>query len=158
MNARQIQELNQRGHIIGSHTHTHPERMSNLSMNELVSEWSVSRGILEEILGERVRIASVADGYYSKKVGLSAADAGIEVLFNSEPVKSVGQEQGCLILGRYAVKSVTSPKGSGDLAAGAILPCFVQMALWESKKAAKALAGESYLNVRRFLLSARTRA
>ena len=157
MDRTQIRELHQRGHIIGSHTHTHPERMSNLSLQELVSEWSVSRGILEEILGQQVRTASVADGYYSKKVGLSAAHAGIEVLFNSEPLKSVGEQQGCMIMGRYAVKSVTPPKGSGDLAAGALLPCFAQMALWEAKKAAKAIAGESYLSVRRLLLSARTR-
>ena len=158
MNASQIRELHKRGHVIGSHTHTHPERMSNLSASELSSEWTVSRNILREILGEQIRTASVADGYYSRRVGQSAAQAGIEVLFNSEPVKSVGEEQGCMILGRYAVKSVTSPKSAGDLAAGAILPCLGQMALWEAKKAAKAIGGESYLSVRRLFLSARTRS
>ncbi len=157
MDSSQIRELRKRGHIIGSHTHTHPERMSNLTQPQLASEWSVSCNILEQILGERVKTASVADGYYSKKVGQSAAAAGIEVLFNSEPVKSVGEEHGCLILGRYAVKSVTAPKGSGDLATGAMLPCFAQLGLWEAKKVAKAIAGKSYLSVRRLLLSARTR-
>ena len=157
MNASQIRELHGRGHVIGSHTHTHPERMSNLSLNDLVNEWTVSCGILEDILGEPVRTASVADGYYSRKVGVSAAQAGLEVLFNSEPVKSTGEEHGCLILGRYAVKAVTSPKGAGDLAEGAVLPCLGQMALWEAKKAAKAIGGQSYLSVRRVLLSARAR-
>ena len=157
MNAGQIRELRKRGHVIGSHTHTHPARMSNLTAAELDTEWQVSCKILADILGEPVKTASVADGYYSSQVGQSAANAGIEVLFNSEPVKSVGKVDGCMILGRYAVKSVTPPKVSGDLAAGAAIPCLKQAALWEAKKAAKAIAGESYLTVRRLLLAAKTR-
>ena len=49
--ARQIRELHERGHHIGSHSHSHPDAFSELSDEELIREWSESRRILGEILG-----------------------------------------------------------------------------------------------------------
>ncbi len=65
----QIRELHARGHIIGSHSCSHPARMSKLSWTDLLSEWKDSCAILSDILQEPVLTASVADGYYSRKVG-----------------------------------------------------------------------------------------
>ncbi len=155
MSPAQIRELHHRGHVIGSHTHSHPARMSNLSWDDLIREWSVSCQILSDILGEPMRVASVADGYYSRKVGQSAAAAGIQVLFNSEPVKSISTVDGCMILGRYSIKAGTPASTTGAIASGALWPSLQQTGLWEAKKAMKALAGDSYLTVRKYILSTR---
>ena len=153
LDAAQIRELHQRGHVIGSHSCSHPERMSSLTWDELIREWSVSCACLGDILGEPVKVASVPNGYYSPAVGLAAAAVGIEALFTSEPTMGVSVTNGCLVLGRYAVKRRTPPKISGDLAAGQAWPRWRQAVLWEGKKAVKNLTGESYPHVRRFLLA-----
>lgn len=107
LDAAQIRELYARGHVIGSHSCSHPARMSKLSWDELLREWKDSCAILSEILQEPVVTASVADGYYSRKVGRAAAAAGIQVLFTSEPSARIAQVDGCMILGRYAIQSHT---------------------------------------------------
>ena len=158
LDASQIRELHQRGHVIGSHSCSHPERMSSLTWDELIREWSVSCARLEDILGERVTVASVPNGYYSPAVGRTAAAVGIEVLFTSEPTMAVSVVDGCLVLGRYAVQKQTPPKVSGQLAAGRAWPRWCQTALWQGKKVVKALTGESYLHIRRFLLARGTQS
>ena len=151
-----IRELHARGHVIGSHSCSHPARMSHLSWDALVKEWTESCDILSGILGERVRVASVPDGYYSRKVARAAAAASIEVLFTSEPTASTSVVDGCLVLGRYSVQRHTPFEVSGLIAAGACWPRWRQTLSWKAKKAVKAVAGESYFSIRRFLLSGGT--
>ncbi len=149
----QIRELRSRGHVIGSHSCSHPERMSHLTWKGLMKEWSQSRSILSDLLGEEVKVASVPNGFYSRKVGKAAAAAGIEVLFTSEATASTWMLDGCLILGRYFIQIHTPPVVSGAIAAGQIWPRWRQSAIWEAKKVVKMLAGESYLTIRRHLIS-----
>jgi peptidoglycan/xylan/chitin deacetylase (PgdA/CDA1 family) len=149
----QIRELRSRGHVIGSHSCSHPERMSHLTWGELTKEWSQSRSILSNLLGEEVKVASVPNGFYSRKVGKAAAAAGIEVLFTSEATAATRMLDRCLILGRYFIQIHTPPVVSGAIAAGQIWPRWRQTALWEAKKAFKAITGESYFTIRRHLIS-----
>jgi peptidoglycan/xylan/chitin deacetylase (PgdA/CDA1 family) len=149
----QIRELRSRGHVIGSHSCSHPERMSHLTWKGLMKEWSQSRSILSDLLGEEVKVASVPNGFYSRKVGKAAAAAGIEVLFTSEATASTWMLDGCLILGRYFIQIHTPPVVSGAIAAGQIWPRWRESAIWEAKKVVKMLAGESYLTIRRHLIS-----
>jgi peptidoglycan/xylan/chitin deacetylase (PgdA/CDA1 family) len=152
LDRQQIRELRSRGHVIGSHSCSHPERMSYLSWRELMGEWSDSCAALSDILGEQVRTASVANGYYSRNVGKAAAAAGIEVLFTSEATAATSVLDGCLILGRYSIQTHTPPTVPGAIAAGHIWPRWRQTVLWETKKPIKWLAGESYLAIRRHLI------
>lgn len=149
----QIRELRSRGHVIGSHSCSHPARMSHLSWEGLTKEWSESCAILSEILGEPVKVGSVPGGFYSRKVGKAAAAVGIEVLFTSEATAATSILDGCLILGRYFIQIHTPPAVSGAIAAGEIWPRWRQTALWEAKKTLKALTGESYFAIRRHLIS-----
>lgn len=126
--------------------------MSALTWSRLLDEWTRSRAILEDLLGEPVLSASVADGYYSRKVGRSAAAAGFQYLFNSEPTIHVGSEDGCQIIGRYAILHDTSASEAASLAGGSLIPRMRQSALWTAKKAVKTLGGESYLYLRSRLL------
>ena len=64
----QIRELRGRGHVIGSHSCSHPAQMSHCSKLELKEEWSGSVNKLQDILGEPVQVASVPGGFYSRPV------------------------------------------------------------------------------------------
>jgi len=152
MDRDQIRDLHQRGHIIGSHSCSHPERMSHLPPQDLVCEWKDSCEILSAIVQSPVKTASVAGGYYSKAVAQAAASAGIKVLFNSEPVSNTGLVDGCLVLGRYSVQSFTLPAVSAGIAAGQVWPQWKQNLLWNAKRALKTAGGERYVSVRRKLL------
>ena len=51
LSEQQIRSLREAGHVVGSHSHTHPAPISALSDDELQSEWQQSVSILAEILG-----------------------------------------------------------------------------------------------------------
>ena len=153
MNRAQIRDLHNRGHIIGSHSCSHPERMSHLAPQDLRREWEDSCKILSEIVQFPIKTASVAGGYYSRSVAEAAASVGVEVLFNSEPVSGAALVNGCLVLGRYSIQSFTSPRVSSGIAAGYRWPSWRQGALWNAKQILKTVGGESYVTVRRQLLS-----
>jgi len=152
LDAAQVRDLHRRGHVIGSHSHSHPTRMAALTPDRMASEWRESLARLAEILGEPVRVASVPGGYYSREVGRTAAAAGIEVLFNSEPTAATGVIDGCLVLGRYVVKRGMGPEWAAGFAAGRLAPRWKQSALWKAKRIAKALGGGAYLKVRQAIL------
>jgi peptidoglycan/xylan/chitin deacetylase (PgdA/CDA1 family) len=148
----QIQELHRRGHVVGSHSCSHPLRMSHCSEEQLRAEWSESLRVLAHIVGEKVLTASVPGGYYSRKVAEAAAESGIEVLFNSEPTLEVYKLDGCLVLGRYSIQQGVSALAAASIARGDWAPRFRQSFLWKSKKIAKRLAGNHYITVRKALL------
>ena len=149
LTAPQIRDLHERGQAIGSHSCTHPARMSCLSDAELDREWRDSRRILSDVVGEEVRIASVPDGYYSCRVARSAARAGIRVLFTSEPTMSISFVDGCLTVGRYFLLKHSPAMLSGMLAQGKLWPRWQQTLRWQLKKPVKAIGGELYLKARR---------
>lgn len=148
----QIQQLRKRGHVIGSHSCSHPERMSHSTFEELRREWVTSTTMLSDILSEQVRVASVPGGYYSTRVAEAASLAGIQVLFTSEPITKCRYVDGCLVLGRYTVWKGMSFDTAAGLASGQLPPRLKQWLFWNTKKIAKALGGEYYLKIRKLLL------
>ena len=148
----QIRALRKRGHIIGTHSCSHPERMSYLSWDQLIEEWSTSVAILSDMLDEPVTIASVPGGYYSKKVAESAATSGIKALFTSEPTAWCYRVNGCLVLGRYTVLRGVAPEVSAGLASGELLPRLRQSLFWNTKKVAKVFGGRYYSKLRKYIL------
>src|SRR5678815_3226811 len=85
VSASQLRDLLARGHVIGSHSCSHPKRISDCSRTELQHEWGDSVDALEQILGSPVTTASVPGGFYWRLVGPSAAAAGVKILSTSEP-------------------------------------------------------------------------
>jgi peptidoglycan/xylan/chitin deacetylase (PgdA/CDA1 family) len=148
----QIRDLKQRGHLIGTHSCTHPERMSALSWNEIVREWSDSCRRLADIIGHPITVASVPGGYFSRAVACAAAAAGIQVLFTSEPTTAIRSIDGCVVLGRYAIRRNTSARFSAAVVSGDVWPRTQQAAAWALKKAAKKVAGRFYERARDLLL------
>ena len=74
LNPAQIRDLYARGHFIGSHSCSHPQRMSHCNRHQLRREWNDSIAVLSEILGARVELASVPGGFYARNVAEEAAD------------------------------------------------------------------------------------
>src|SRR5262249_29490768 len=105
-----------------------------------------------DILGRRPCVASVPGGFYSRRVAEAAASVGITVLFNSEPTAKVGKVGECFILGRYCLQQGMSAGTAAALASGSLPPRLFQFVIWNSKKAAKYVAGPLYYSVRKSLL------
>jgi peptidoglycan/xylan/chitin deacetylase (PgdA/CDA1 family) len=153
LHSSQIRELRERGHIIGSHSCSHPSRISYYTLGDIIHEWSRSSAVLSDILGERVVTASVPGGYYSEKVARAAAIAGLETLFTSEPTTHTNLVEGCLVKGRFMIQRTTSASKAAALARGAALPEFQQFVWWNSKKVLKAVGGKAWLNFRKRALA-----
>jgi len=152
-----VRELHRRGHVVGTHSWSHPERMSVLSGEEQRAEWTRSIALLADILGAPVDVASVPGGYFDANVALAAARSGLRVLFTSEPTVRPALVEGCLVAGRYSVMQGMSPESVAAIAAGRILPRAFQSLTWNGKKAAKAVGGEYYLKLRRFIIGRRSK-
>lgn len=153
LNQEQIQSLHQRGHIIGSHSYSHPLRMATLSVDELQLEWRTSVARLSEIIGAQINVASIPGGQYARKIAIAAATTGITTLFTSEPVTSCHEVEGCRVYGRFTIRRTTTASVAAALASGKIVPRFQQWIGWNVRKAAKTLGGAQYLKIRQRLLS-----
>jgi len=104
----QIHELYLRGHVIASHSHSHPKNMSKLSMDELIYEWGESIRTLRDITQAKIEVASIPSGFSSINVFKSAAQSGIKVLYTSEPtIKSI-YRYNITTIGRYVVHRNTT--------------------------------------------------
>lgn len=152
LSQEQIIELRKQGHVIGSHSFSHPTRMSYCSREQVVEEWTRSIGLLSNVLREPVVIASVPGGYYSRRVGEAAATAGIRVLFTSEPTTEIRPVLGCLVLGRFNIFRGMQPRVPVDLLADRSQARMRQWMHWNAKKLAKKMAGRPYLAARQLLL------
>lgn len=151
----QIQELDRRGHVIGSHSSSHPRRFSALTVKEMRNEWTISRNTLEDLLGHSVDAASVPGGYFSRNVALTAQEAGILTLFTSEPVTSTYSISGCRILGRFTIRS----GDPADIAQRLVMSdswtrsrAWIE---WNAKGLVKPVLGESYVRVTHWLAARR---
>lgn len=99
----QVKELEERGHIIGSHSHSHTHNMASLTIDEMDEEWQLSCEILKDILGHVVCCASIPNGYGSKALNASAKRAGITELYTSVPTTKDTFYNGQTLHGRYVV-------------------------------------------------------
>lgn len=150
-----VRELARCGHVVGSHSCSHPDRMAACSPEVLLEEWSRSGAMLAEALGRRVSTASVPGGLYSPSVGRAAAAAGYSALFSSLPSQRPGQVDGCLVIGRYAIRRDTAADEAAAAAAGRPVPWARQRSAWALRGVAKRLAGERYEAIRRAVLARR---
>jgi peptidoglycan/xylan/chitin deacetylase (PgdA/CDA1 family) len=143
----QIRALRDRGHAIGTHSRSHPPRMSHLAWDEMIAEWRGSVEALSDVLGEPVAIASVPGGYHSAAVARAASESGIRALFTSEPVTRSHVVDRCRVFGRYTVWRGMDPRVSAGFATGRGSARIRQFAFWNSKKVAKRLGGRQYANL-----------
>lgn len=103
LTAEQVKELAARGHIIGSHSHTHPQNLAKLSTEDIKEEWQISHDILNELLDKREFPLSVPNGYTSKPIMEEAVKCGYTDIFTSQPTTITQLFQNHKIVGRYVV-------------------------------------------------------
>lgn len=147
-----VAELAAAGHVIGSHSHTHPEVMSALTDEQILAEWRTSIAVLQDATGRPVEHASVPNGFTNQAVLVAAQAAGIQTLFTSTPTR---RRQACGtmdVVGRFAVLAVDSPRWAVALASGALLPRLRQQARWNALALSKELLGTRYPAVRSKIL------
>jgi len=116
MTEGEIRYLRSCGHVIGSHSHTHPDIFRDLTEARMVEEWRISGDILAQLLGEPCVTASIPGGDASPAVFQSAATAGLGYLFTSEPWLVPRHVRACWILGRFMPKRWTPAARVGELA------------------------------------------
>jgi peptidoglycan/xylan/chitin deacetylase (PgdA/CDA1 family) len=144
LKAEHMVDLRRNGHVIGSHSCSHPRRMSSCSWDQLLTEWEQSTDILAQIVGEPITVASVPGGNYSRKVAQAAAETGVQVLFTSEPTMRPQIVDGCRVFGRYGIVRGMSAASAANLAAGRWVPCVQQLVTWKMKMALKSIGGNYY--------------
>lgn len=152
LEAEGVRELHRRGHVVGSHSWSHPERIVGLAPEQMLEEWRRSRAELETILGAPVTTASVPGGFYSREVARSAARAGIRLLFNSEPVTTPGMVDGTEVRGRFNINRRTQPASAAGLVRGRAHLRASQYLLWNTKKLGKTLFWPLYKSIRKRVL------
>ena len=116
LDASEIRYLKSCGHVIGSHSHTHPDIFREESVAKMAEEWLVSCDTLAALLGSPCDIASVPGGDISPAVLQSAPVAGLRYLFTSEPWLRPRMVDACRVLGRFAPKTSTTPGRVQELA------------------------------------------
>jgi peptidoglycan/xylan/chitin deacetylase (PgdA/CDA1 family) len=116
LGADEIRYLRSCGHVIGTHSHTHPEIFREQGLAQMVAEWRTSSDRLADLLGEPCTVASVPGGDISPLVLQSAGVAGLRFLFTSEPTLAPQAVAGCWVLGRFCPKAATLPSRIRELA------------------------------------------
>jgi peptidoglycan/xylan/chitin deacetylase (PgdA/CDA1 family) len=111
-----IRELAGRGHLIGSHSHTHPDICRDLPADRMLAEWRTSRDVVADLLGERCLAASVPGGDISARVLHAASVTGYHYIFTSEPWLTPHWVGGAWVLGRFTVTARTPARQVGELA------------------------------------------
>jgi len=148
LTASQIRELRERGHVIGTHSHSHPTRMGAWPPAQIFDEWQRSMDALADILGEPVVTGSVPGGFYTRAVAEAAARAGLRVLFTSWPTTQGWTVAECRVLGRYTIRRWSSAPTAAALADGGVRPRVTQWALYRSLHLLRTIAGDHYTRLR----------
>ncbi len=110
MTERQIIELHQRGHIIGSHSCSHPDVFRSLKRQEMRDEWQRSRDVLQELLNCDVHHASVPGGDCDRATLEEASAAGYRQIFTSEQQTKPWTCGDATCYGRLMMVETTSPE------------------------------------------------
>ena len=151
----QIRALAERGHVIGSHSASHPARFNTLPFHRIATEWARSRAALEDIIGQRVDVASVPGGSYSPVVARAACEAGIRVVFTSEPITRVAASSGCVLVGRFTIRRGDANDLARRLVSASSGARARAWTSWNAKGLVRPLLGPSYASIADWLLATR---
>tara|TARA_B100000579_G_scaffold317640_1_gene267215 strand:+ start:7034 stop:7951 length:918 start_codon:yes stop_codon:yes gene_type:complete len=81
MNAKDLRDIDKKGHTIGLHSHSHPTAIDALSYKSQYNEYSKSKSILEKFLKKKVWSMSHPCGNYNKNSLKILKKKGIKIGF-----------------------------------------------------------------------------
>lgn len=139
-----VRDLVERGHEVGSHSHTHPAYISRLDTVELAEEWRTSHEVLAELMGSPPHSAAVPGGSVSQRVIEEAARTGYERLFTSTPRVGVRHSAGISVIGRFPIWRSDSPELVAALARRERIPRMRRWLGWRVKRTARQLSPRAY--------------
>jgi len=148
LSAAQLVELAARGHVIGSHSHTHPHDLGKRDPRVIDREWTESRAVLAEILGKPPSVASIPGGLVTRPLIESAARAGYRVLLSSEPRPTPRRIGTIELIGRFSIWATTPAATAAKYARGGALAGLRLLLEWTAKGAAKRLSPALYERAR----------
>lgn len=105
-----ISDLHERGHSIGSHTHTHFRPFTSLSQDEIIREWNISLQILSDLLSMEVASVALPGGGLNRKVINAITKTDILTVFTSKPTSKRIQISKALYIGRYCITQNTTTR------------------------------------------------
>jgi len=151
LSAADLRRLHGSGHIVGSHSVSHPVRMSHCSPALIRAEWQDSCARISDVLGAPVATASVPGGFYSAQVGRLAAESGVRFLFTSEPRVVTSCLGAMQLIGRFSITRRTSDAQLSSLVTANPTTVLGHRLAWEGKKLLKRAGGNAWIAVRRKL-------
>lgn len=143
LTTEQVKALEERGHIVGSHSHTHPEIFTKLSKEEVHKEWSKSYEILQSLLGKKDLPMSIPNGYASKTIMQEAINCGYTDIYTSQPTTKVTSFQKHNVIGRYVVHDNMSTQDVLRIVTSKSTKMKMAMK-WHALNMVKGLLGSSY--------------
>lgn len=149
LSKEQILELYNRGHIIGSHSSSHPEIFIKLTTEEKKKEWLESIRCLSSIIGSEITEVSIPNGYFEKKDLNLFRDLGIMKVYTSSLVDNY-KDNTLQVIGRISIDaSFTSSRILRLLSGGW---CFMVSVIRQKVLSfLKGLLGNYYLIVKAFI-------
>lgn len=150
LNVDDIKELVRRGHVVGSHSHTHPERISAIGRENIQNEWKTSQFILTEILGKPSYIASIPNGYSSNAVLQAMNKASYTEIYTSAPTTRTSKFMNAQVIGRYVVTDKDDVDSVMSIVRSPLFR-FKQNIRFNCLGLAKTVLGDTYLKIRKFV-------
>jgi hypothetical protein len=94
-----------------------------------------------------VTVASVPGGFFSRAVARAAEDAGIAMLYTSEPLARVWREGTCTLAGRFTLRAGCAPTTAAKLVGLSPWTRCREWTSWNAKGLVKPVLGHSYARV-----------
>lgn len=149
MTSDQVKCLVENGHIVGSHSSSHPENISALEENTRELEWSKSLKKLSEICGGPIREVSIPNGFFDKKDVRLFKEHGVEYIYTS----SIGEDkviEGLYVIGRIAIDVNMSLENFKNIVSGGF-----QLNKLKLRQTVlgffKRLLGDNYMTIKRIV-------
>lgn len=142
-----LRSLHERGHVIGSHSHSHTIPMTGMPRAAMVSDWRTSKAFLEDTIGSAVVTASVPGGVFSSEMLKELSALGFSDVFTSAPFSPLCK-RAPICRGRYSINSTTSTKLLSEVASGKVLPLAAQSVARIATDIGRVMLGSSWYKLR----------
>ena len=149
LSAEQIRELYNRGHVIGSHSASHPENLGSLSYEARKEEWTKSVTFLNGLIGTQITEVSIPNGYFDFGDIPVLRELGISKVYTSSLLDDY--EKGSIqVVGRIGIDSSFSPLRIKQILSGGWL--YKRLIVRQKVLCLlKRIMGHNYLTVKAFV-------
>lgn len=153
MTRDEVAALHHKGHVIGTHSHTHPANLSKCNEKTIEQEWEKSVTCLQEIIQDPVVYASLPGGYISEPIIKQLSSCGIHKVFTSIPTTRQEAIAGMTFIGRYPVTCSMNERHVINIFLKHSYVRYLKSIKWYILTVVKSLLGDSYLRIRSEILS-----